>query len=207
LILLASFPIAMSQTSALCKLIAIASSASNYCKYLVSRITILPHCPPQKRNRNGSHLLLHPRISPLTENESVPLKRPHPFLRQKTSHNTSSAGGKRVSVEGPLSLTRTPSASIKPPTPRVCPPRPISWLVRRKPSHSRNLKRLPFPRKRPQALRVTPSNLHQDHRSSAKPRKDPSEIDCWTCGQRGHYSGDCPSNTKRESLLSRNKPF
>ena len=32
--------------------------------------------------------------------------------------------------------------------------------------------------------------------SSATPKKDPSEIDCWTCGQKGHYSSDCPSNTK-----------
>ena len=68
-----------------------------------------------------------------------------------------------MSVEGPLSLTRTPSASIKPPRPRVCLPRPTSWLVRRKPSHSRSLKRVPFLRKRPQVLRVHPSNLHQDH--------------------------------------------
>jgi hypothetical protein len=29
--------------------------------------------------------------------------------------------------------------------------------------------------------------------SSAKPRKDPSEVDCWTCGKKGHYSGDCPN--------------
>jgi hypothetical protein len=43
--------------------------------------------------------------------------------------------------------------------------------------------------------------------SSAKPRKDPSKVDCWTCGQKGHYSGDCPSNSKRKSLLSKNKPF
>ncbi len=43
--------------------------------------------------------------------------------------------------------------------------------------------------------------------SSAKPRNDPSEIDCWTCGKKGHYSGDCPSNTKRKSLLSKNRPF
>jgi hypothetical protein len=43
--------------------------------------------------------------------------------------------------------------------------------------------------------------------SSAKPRKDPNEVDCWTCGQKGHYSGDCPSNSKRKSLLSKNKPF
>ncbi len=43
--------------------------------------------------------------------------------------------------------------------------------------------------------------------SSAKPRKDPSEVDCWTRGQKGHYSEDCPSNTKRKSLLSKNKPF
>jgi hypothetical protein len=32
--------------------------------------------------------------------------------------------------------------------------------------------------------------------SSATPKKDPNEIDCWTCGQKGHYSSDCPSNTK-----------
>jgi len=43
--------------------------------------------------------------------------------------------------------------------------------------------------------------------SSAKPRKDPSEVDCWTCGQKGHYSGDCPNNSKKKSLLSKNKPF
>jgi hypothetical protein len=43
--------------------------------------------------------------------------------------------------------------------------------------------------------------------SSAKPRKDPREVDCWTCGQKGHYSGDCPSNTKRKFLLSKNNSF
>jgi hypothetical protein len=43
--------------------------------------------------------------------------------------------------------------------------------------------------------------------SSAKLRKDPSEVDCYTCGQKGHYSRDCPSNSKRKSLLSKNKPF
>jgi hypothetical protein len=43
--------------------------------------------------------------------------------------------------------------------------------------------------------------------SSAKPRKDPSEVDCWTCGKKRHCSSDCPSNTKRKPLLSRNKPF
>jgi hypothetical protein len=43
--------------------------------------------------------------------------------------------------------------------------------------------------------------------SSANPKKDPSEVDCWTCGKKGHYSGDCPSHTKRKSLLSKNKPF
>jgi hypothetical protein len=40
--------------------------------------------------------------------------------------------------------------------------------------------------------------------SSAKPRKEPSEVDC---GKKGQYSGDCPSNTKRKSLHSKNKPF
>ena len=43
--------------------------------------------------------------------------------------------------------------------------------------------------------------------SSTIPRKDLSEVDCYTCGKKGHYSRDCPSNTKRKSLLSRNKPF
>ena len=43
--------------------------------------------------------------------------------------------------------------------------------------------------------------------SSATPRKDPSEVECWTCGKKGHYSGDCPSGTKRKSLLAKNKPF
>jgi hypothetical protein len=34
--------------------------------------------------------------------------------------------------------------------------------------------------------------------SSATPKKDPNEIDCWTCGLKGHYSSNCPSNTKSE---------
>ena len=42
---------------------------------------------------------------------------------------------------------------------------------------------------------------------SAKPRNDPSEVECWTCGKKGHYSGDCPSNTRRKTLLTKNKPF
>ncbi len=49
------------------------------------------------------------------------VKRPHPFLSKKISPNTSSVGDKRVSVEGRLSLTHTPSASIKLPTLRVRP--------------------------------------------------------------------------------------
>ncbi len=43
--------------------------------------------------------------------------------------------------------------------------------------------------------------------SSATPRKDPSDVECWSCGKKGHYSGDCPSSTKKKSLLSKHKPF
>jgi hypothetical protein len=54
---------------------------------------------------------------------------------------------------------------------------------------------------------IRPSFPPSSGSASGKPRKDPSEVDCWTCGQKGHYSGDCPSNSKRKSLLSKNKPF
>ena len=113
LTLLVSSPIAMSQTSALCKLIATASSASNCCKCLVSRITILPYCPPRKRNRNGSHLHLCPKISLLTESDSSPLKRLRPLLDQRLSPKASSAKDKGVSVEGLPPLTHTLNAFIK----------------------------------------------------------------------------------------------
>ncbi len=83
LTLLVSSPIAMSQTSALCKLIATASSASNCCKCLVCQITILPYCPPQKRNRNGSH-------------PAAPNDKPSDRERIKSVKKTSSASKSRA---------------------------------------------------------------------------------------------------------------
>jgi hypothetical protein len=108
---LASSPIATSQTSALCKPIATASSASNCCKCLVSLIMILRRCPPPKRNRNGNCLQLLPRIDP-TRSEPNPSKRLRRLPSPRLFLNTSNARGLGVSVEGSLSLTRTPNASI-----------------------------------------------------------------------------------------------
>jgi hypothetical protein len=211
LISLDSSPVATSQTSVLCKPIATASSASNCCKYLVSLSMILPYCPPPKRNRNGNHLSLHPKIG-LTENESNPSKRLHSFLSQRLSPNISSARGKGVSVEGHPSLTHTLNAS----THAQC---FYKTAENKSSSPTTNLlasKEKTTPHSKPKVVSFSsgkPTGTPRDAVKpspglpSAKARKDPSEVDCWTCGQKGHYSGDCPSNTKRKSLLSKNKPF
>ena len=123
---------------------------------------ILPYCSPQKRNRNGSHHHPRPRISLLTGNDLSPLKRLRLLPNQRLSPNTSSVKDKGVSVEGLLSLTHTPSASIKLLRIRVHHLRPIFWPVERKPLLVLRLKRPAPPKEKPQAPRVTPSNLHQD---------------------------------------------
>ena len=161
LILLAFSPIAMSQTSALCRPIATASSASNCCKCLANRTMILPYCPPQKRNRRGSLLRPRQRISPLTGNDSSPLKRLHLLPNQRLFLNTSSVKDKGVSVEGLQSLTHTPSASTRLLRIRVQHLRPTFWPVGRKPLLILKPKRLIPPTEKPQTPRVTPSNLHQ----------------------------------------------
>ncbi len=115
---LVSSPIVTSQTSALCKPIATASSVSNCCKCLVSRIMTLPYCPPLKRNKNGNHLQLRPRIG-RTKSESSPSKRLHQLLNPRLFHSISSARELGVSIEGPRSLIHTSNASIKLPRKRV----------------------------------------------------------------------------------------
>jgi hypothetical protein len=85
--------------------------------------------------------------------------------------------------------------------------RPVSWPVRRKPLLILSLKRLTTSTEKSQAQHVTLSNLHQDHLRPSHEKIPVKLFDCWTCGQKGHYSGDCPSNTNRKSLLSKNKPF
>ncbi len=152
----------MSQTSARCKPIATASSASNCCKYLVSRIMILPRCPYQKRNRNGNHLRPQPKIGP-TKSESSPSERLHRLLSQRLSPNTSSVRGKVASVEGPPSLTRMPSASTKMLRAKVHLLRPISWPVGRKPPLIPSLKRLAYLTEKLQAPHATLSNPHRNH--------------------------------------------
>ena len=152
-------PIATSQISALCKLIATASSASNCCKCLVSRITILPYCPPQP-NRNGSHLHPCPRISLLTESDSSPLKRLRPLLDQRLSPKASSAKDKGVSVEGLPPLTHTLNAFIKLPRKRRYLLRPIFWPIKRNHLLTRKPKRQTFPTEKPLAQRAMHSKLH-----------------------------------------------
>jgi hypothetical protein len=151
---------------------------------------ILPRCPYQKRNRNGNHLRPQPKIDP-TKSESSPSERLRRLLSQRLSPNTSSVRGKVASVEGPRSLTRMPSASTKLLRAKVHLLRPISWPVGRKPPLIPKQKRLAYLTEKPQAPHAIIFG----------------QVDCWTCGQKGHYSGDCPSNTKRKSLLSENKPF
>ena len=138
LISLASSPVVTSQTSVLCKPIATAVSASDCCKCMVSWITTLPYCPLPKRIRNGKHLRLQPGIGQ-TRNGSSPQKGLHLLLRsQQPYQSTHSLPDLDVSVEGPPSLTHTPSAftSIKT---RVSLLRPASWSRRLTPLLARSL--------------------------------------------------------------------
>ena len=159
LVSLASSPIATSQTSVLCKPIAIASSASNCCKYLASLSMILPYCPLQKRNRNGNQLQIRPRIDP-TRSDPGPSERLDQLPSLRLSHKTSSAKGLGVSVEGPRSLTHTLSAFTKLPRKRRYLLRPIYWPIRRDPLLTQNPKRQTFTIKRPLVQRAMHSKPH-----------------------------------------------
>ncbi len=99
------------------------------------------------------------------------------------------------------------SASTKQIMRRVPLLRPVYWPRKRKPLLILNRTRQVLPVRQPRVRHASHSNPHRSGSSSAKPIKDPSEVDCWTCGKKGHYSGDCPSSTKRKFLLSKNKPF
>ncbi len=196
--LLDSFRIAMSQTSALCKPIATASSASNCCKCMVKRIMILPCCPPQKRTRNGNHLRLQPKIGQ-TRNGSSPQTRLHsPASKSRKTipnHSQCIRPG-RVSRGTPVTHTlaqcfyKYKGKGASPPTTSLLtkkanpPPRTkFAGSTSVKPAASTSRQTSKF-------IKFSQGS------SSATPKKDPSEIDCWTCGQKGHYSSDCPSNTK-----------
>ena len=123
---------------------------------------ILLLCPHQQRNRNGNHLRPQIRIDP-TESESGPSERLHSLPSPRLSPNTSSVRGKAVSAEGPLSLTRTPSASIKLLRARVQLLRPISWPVGRKHLLILSPKRLASLTESPLAPRVMLPKLHRGH--------------------------------------------
>ena len=159
LISLASSPVAMSQTSVLCKPIAIASSASNCCRYLASPSMTPPHCPLPKRNRNGSHLQLRPRIG-LTKSESSPAKRLHQLPSLRLSHKTSSAKGLGVLVGGPPSLIHTLNAFIKLPRKRRYLLRPIFWPIRRNHLLTQKPKRQTVPTGKPLTSGAIRSKLH-----------------------------------------------
>ncbi len=159
LLSLASSPVATSQTSVLCKPIVIASSASNCCKYLASLSMTLPYCPLPKRNRNGNHLQLRPRIG-LTRSESSPSERLHQLQSLRLSHKTSSAKGLGVSVEGPRSLTHTLNAFIKLPRKRRYLLRPFFWPIGRNHLLTQKPKRQKFPTEKPLAQRAIQSKLH-----------------------------------------------
>ncbi len=89
-----------------------------------------PLMSASKRNKNGNHLPLRPRIGRIRSESSSSVRL---LLNPKPFHKISSAKGLGVSVEGPLPLTHTPNASIKLPRKRVHLLRPISWPKRRRP--------------------------------------------------------------------------
>ncbi len=152
----------------------------------------LPYCPPLKRSSNGNHLQLRPKIG-RTKSESSLSRRLHQLLNPRLFHSISSARELGASIEGPRSRTHTPNASIKLPRKRVHLLRPISWSVKKKLFNSKTKTLNTSNGKTAGTTRDT--FKHSSESSSAKPRKDPSEFDCWTCGQKGHYSGDCPEIT------------
>jgi hypothetical protein len=207
LTLLDSSQVAMSLTSALCKPIATASSTSNCCKCLANLTMTLHNCPRQKRNNNGKHLRL------ATSKDRSDRK------RVKSVKNTSSASKSKTipqhkqckrsgCVSRGTSLTHTHAQCFYK-TDNTKGSSPTTNLLAKKEKTPHYTK--PNPTGPP--TRATSGPIREAFKpgpgssSANKPRKDPSEVDCWTCGKKGHYSGDCPSNTKRKSLLSKNKPF
>ncbi len=76
------------------------------------------------------------------------------------SHNTSSAKGLGVSVEGPRSLTHTLNASTKLPRKRRYLLRPFFWPIRRNPLLTQKPRRQTFPKEKPLAQRVMHSRFH-----------------------------------------------
>jgi hypothetical protein len=194
----------MSLTSALCRPIATVSSASNCCKCLANLIMTLRYCPPPKRNRNRKHLQLRPKIG-LTRSKSSPSK---DFLCfQVEDYPATQAVQTPGCVSRGTSLThthaqcfyKTDNAKGSSPT--------ANLLAKKEKSPPYTKPNPPGPPTRASSGSTRKAFKASSRSSSAKPRKDPSEVDCWTCGKKGHYSGDCPSNTKRKSLLSKNKPF
>ena len=159
LLSLVSSPIATSQTSVLCKPIAIASSASNCCKYMASLSMILPSCPLPKRNRNGSHLQSRPKTD-LTRSESSPSERLHQLPSLRLSRKISSVKDLGVLVEGPRPLIHTLSAFIKLLRKRRYLLQPIFWPIRRNHLLTQKPKHQTFPTEKPLAQRAIHSNLH-----------------------------------------------
>ena len=156
---LVSFPVATSQTSVLCKPIAIASSASNCCKYMASLSMILLSRPLPKRNRNGSHLQSRLRTD-LTRSESSPSERLHQLPSLRLSRKISSVKDLGVLVEGPRPLIHTLSAFIKLLRKRRYLLQPIFWPIRRNHLLTQKPKHQTCPTEKPLAQRAMHSNLH-----------------------------------------------
>jgi hypothetical protein len=152
--------VAMSLTSALCKPIATASSASNCCKCLANLIMTLRFSPPQKRNKNGKHLRLRPRTGP-TRRESSPSKRLPLLLSLRPSLSISNVKDLDVSVEELPSLTHMPSAFTKRIMRRVPLLRPIYWPRKRRPLLIPNRTRQVLPTWQPRVRHAKHSNPHR----------------------------------------------
>jgi hypothetical protein len=146
-------------------------------------------------------------VSTKDRSESSPSKRFPLLLSRKLSLSISNVKDLDVSVEELPLLTHMPSAFTKRIMRRVPLLRPIYWPRKRRPLLIPNRTPPSGPPNRATSGPTREAFKPASGSSSAKPRKNPSEVGCWTCGKKGHYSGDCPSNTKRKSLLSKNKPF